>query len=150
MTLLQAGRNLLARGGVPELYQGLGVTLIGSMPSVGVYFGLYQYAKRQMDAKDGMSPYVSIAVSAGLGNFVARYECMYHVSIVQPTVSRWSNAALVSQRSCVLLLTWWFLDALHLLGIGVRVRTPGVCVAFVKYLAFCLCFGSQRRRSDGT
>lgn len=72
MTLLQAGRDLLARGGVPELYQGLGVTLIGSMPAVGVYFGLYQFVKKQMDGKEGMSPYVSITVSAGVGNFIAR------------------------------------------------------------------------------
>ncbi|CAM9371335.1 unnamed protein product [Hapterophycus canaliculatus] len=73
MTLLQAGRNLLARGGVPELYQGLGVTLIGSMPAVGVYFGLYQFVKKQLDAKQGMSPYLSITVSAGVGNFIASF-----------------------------------------------------------------------------
>lgn len=72
MTLLQAGRDLLARGGVPELYQGLGVTLIGSMPAVGVYFGLYQFVKKQMDAMHDMSPYISITVSAGVGNFIAR------------------------------------------------------------------------------
>lgn len=72
MTLLQAGRDLLARGGVPELYQGLGVTLVGSMPSVGIYFGLYQYVKKRMDARENMSPYISITVSAGVGNFIAR------------------------------------------------------------------------------
>ena len=74
MTLLQAGRDLLARGGVPELYQGLGVTLVGSMPAVGVYFGLYQFVKKQMDGKKDMSPYVSITVSAGVGNFIARSD----------------------------------------------------------------------------
>ncbi|CAM9348628.1 unnamed protein product [Ectocarpus sp. 12 AP-2014] len=73
MTLLQAGRDLLARGGVPELYQGLGVTLVGSMPAVGVYFGLYQFVKNQMDAKQGISPYLSITVSAGVGNFIASF-----------------------------------------------------------------------------
>ena len=79
MTLLQAGRDLLARGGVPELYQGLGVTLIGSMPAVGVYFGLYQFVKKQMDAVQDMSPYVSITVSAGVGNFIARCCAIYCV-----------------------------------------------------------------------
>lgn len=74
MTLLQAGRDLLARGGVPELYQGLGVTLVGSMPAVGIYFGLYQFVKKQMDSKKDMSPYISITVSAGVGNFIARFE----------------------------------------------------------------------------
>lgn len=63
----------MARGGVPEFYQGLGITLVGSMPSVGVYFGLYQYVKKQMDARKDMSPYISITVSAGVGNFIARY-----------------------------------------------------------------------------
>lgn len=72
MTLLQAGRDLLARGGVPELYQGLGVTLIGSMPSVGIYFGIYQFVKKQMDSHSGVSPYLSITISAGAGNFIAR------------------------------------------------------------------------------
>ena len=56
-----------------ELYQGLGVTLVGSMPSVGIYFGLYQFVKKQMDAKENVSPYLSIIVSAGVGNFIARY-----------------------------------------------------------------------------
>eukprot|EP00752_Nemacystus_decipiens_P003992 g3657.t1 len=73
MTLLQAGRDLLARGGVPELYQGLGVTLVGSMPSVGVYFGLYQFVKNQMDGQKDMSPFISITVSAGVGNFIASF-----------------------------------------------------------------------------
>lgn len=72
VSLLQAGKDLVARGGVRELYQGLGVTLVGSMPAVGVYFGLYQFVKKQMDARDSMSPYLSITVSAGVGNFVAR------------------------------------------------------------------------------
>lgn len=72
MSLVQAGRDLLVRGGVRELYQGLGVTLIGSMPSVGVYFGLYQFVKKQLDSRGNMSPYLSVAVSAGVGNFVAR------------------------------------------------------------------------------
>ena len=56
-----------------ELYVGLKVTVLGSFPSVGVYFGLYQFTKRQMDAIEGMSPQLSIVVSAGVGNFVARY-----------------------------------------------------------------------------
>lgn len=43
------------------------------MPAVGVYFGLYQFVKKQMDAKDDVSPYLSITVSAGIGNFIARY-----------------------------------------------------------------------------
>lgn len=73
MTLIQAGRELLARGGIAELYQGLGVTLVGSMPSVGVYFGLYQFVKKQIDSHGNISPYLSVTISAGVGNFVASF-----------------------------------------------------------------------------
>eukprot|EP00904_Undaria_pinnatifida_P010616 jgi/Undpi1/6685/HiC_scaffold_20.g09164.m1 len=71
MSLFEAGKILLERGGFMELYVGLKVTVLGSFPSVGVYFGIYQFTKRQMDAIEGMSPNLSIVVSAGVGNFVA-------------------------------------------------------------------------------
>lgn len=73
LTLPQAERELVARGGVKEMYQGLGVTLVGSTPAVGIYFGRYQFVKKQMDAKENVSPYLSIIVSVGVGNFIARW-----------------------------------------------------------------------------
>ena len=77
--MFEAGKILLERGGFMELYVGLKVTVLGSFPSVGVYFGIYQFTKRQMDAIEGMSPNLSIVVSAGVGNFVARYDIAFQV-----------------------------------------------------------------------
>ena len=81
MSLFEAGKILLERGGFMELYVGLKVTVLGSFPSVGVYFGIYQFTKRQMDAIEGMSPNLSIVVSAGVGNFVARYVIRLYVTV---------------------------------------------------------------------
>ncbi|GMI33171.1 hypothetical protein TeGR_g9767, partial [Tetraparma gracilis] len=41
LSLAGAARKLLERGGAGELYAGIGVTVVGSMPSVGLYFGVY-------------------------------------------------------------------------------------------------------------
>jgi hypothetical protein len=43
--MVEAGRQLVARKGVGALYSGLGITLVGSIPAVSVYFGVYQYTK---------------------------------------------------------------------------------------------------------
>jgi Mitochondrial carrier protein len=72
MNFFEAGRLLLARSGVPALYSGLGVTIIGSMPSVGIYFGIYGYCRRKFDSSPRLSRNASIALSAGIGNLIAR------------------------------------------------------------------------------
>ncbi|CAM9487761.1 unnamed protein product [Chrysoparadoxa australica] len=72
-TWLEAGRQLLSRGGPPALYSGLGVTLLGSIPSVGIYFGIYQYCKRKSDMIEWMPPKLGICCSAGVGNFIASF-----------------------------------------------------------------------------
>jgi Mitochondrial carrier protein len=72
MNFIEAGRLLLARSGVPALYSGLGVTIIGSMPSVGIYFGIYGYCRRKFDSSPRLSRNASIALSAGIGNLIAR------------------------------------------------------------------------------
>lgn len=73
MNLLQAGDILLKRGGIPALYSGLGVTLVGSMPSVGIYFGIYQYCKRRFEEISWMPPKARVVLSAGVGNLVASF-----------------------------------------------------------------------------
>lgn len=84
--LLEAGRSITGRpGGVTNLYAGLGVSVLGSMPSVGLYFGVYSYCKQvigprlvgclgseRTDGKDalcsdGALKTFSIACSAAIG-----------------------------------------------------------------------------------
>jgi Mitochondrial carrier protein len=75
--------------GVRHLYAGLGVTVIGAMPSVGIYFGVYSYCKQRFlggsstgsttGSSTGTSngPHgrrhrlLSIAAAAAIGNTVA-------------------------------------------------------------------------------
>jgi Mitochondrial carrier protein len=72
MNFFEAGRLLLARSGVTALYSGLGVTLLGAAPSMAIYFGIYGYCRRKFDSLPQLSRTASIALSAGIGNFVAR------------------------------------------------------------------------------
>jgi len=88
--LLEAGRQITSRpGGVSNLYAGLGVSALGSMPSVGLYFGVYSYCKRmigprlkgclgseRVDKKDafcsdGKLHTLTIICSAAIGNTIA-------------------------------------------------------------------------------
>ena len=49
LSLLQAAKLVCSRpGGFLELYAGLGVAVVGAMPSVGLYFGVYAYAKDKL------------------------------------------------------------------------------------------------------
>eukprot|EP00565_Helicotheca_tamesis_P001044 CAMPEP_0185738896 /NCGR_PEP_ID=MMETSP1171-20130828/34122_1 /TAXON_ID=374046 /ORGANISM="Helicotheca tamensis, Strain CCMP826" /LENGTH=364 /DNA_ID=CAMNT_0028410281 /DNA_START=210 /DNA_END=1304 /DNA_ORIENTATION=- len=80
------------KGGIWELYSGLGVAALGSMPSVGLYFGVYSYSKRILipffktnygsDRPDDKKPLftdptlrtLAIALSATIGNTVASFS----------------------------------------------------------------------------
>ena len=42
---LDAMRDVVSKRGVPGLWSGLGVTVIGSAPSVAIYFGCYSHFK---------------------------------------------------------------------------------------------------------
>jgi Mitochondrial carrier protein len=102
LTLLQAFNVVVSRGssshtgtaaasathwlyGVRHLYAGLGVTVIGAMPSVGIYFGVYSYCKQRFlgpssSGNTGTTSHgphsrrrrlLSIAAAAAIGNTVA-------------------------------------------------------------------------------
>lgn len=91
--LFEAARRITNRpGGVRNLYAGLGVSALGSMPSVGLYFGVYSYCKRRIGPKlvecfgsereddkkalcsDSALRTLSIAMSAAIGNTVASFS----------------------------------------------------------------------------
>lgn len=80
LSLTEAFKMITSRkGGFLNLYAGLGVAAIGSMPSVGLYFGLYSYSKRKLNEglfsnaspSDQLIKTLTIAVSAAFGNTVA-------------------------------------------------------------------------------
>eukprot|EP00624_Nannochloropsis_granulata_P007416 evm.model.NODE_7599_length_6475_cov_53.327721.1 len=65
---------MVARRGVRSLYTGLGVTLVGSIPAVSIYFGVYQAVKKAL--LQALPPtlgwtLLGVAASAGMGNTVA-------------------------------------------------------------------------------
>ncbi|KAL7540801.1 hypothetical protein ACHAXR_011138 [Thalassiosira sp. AJA248-18] len=91
--LLEAGRRIASRpGGALNLYAGLGVAALGSMPSVGLYFGVYSYCKEMIGPRlieclgseregkkdafcsDGALKTVTIMCSAAIGNTVASFS----------------------------------------------------------------------------
>lgn len=80
-TMAKAFRTVLQRpGGVFNLYAGLDVAVVGSMPSVGLYFGVYSYCKRRLqpmlqsrmgEEQAGLARTLAVATSAAVGNAVA-------------------------------------------------------------------------------
>lgn len=90
--IIEAARRVSSRpGGARNLYAGLGVSVLGSMPSVGLYFGVYSYCKEAIGPRlqallgsergggddeeaifsDGTLRTLTIACSAAIGNTVA-------------------------------------------------------------------------------
>mmetsp|Transcript_38953 Transcript_38953/g.80892 ORF Transcript_38953/g.80892 Transcript_38953/m.80892 type:complete len:444 (-) Transcript_38953:171-1502(-) len=75
LSTLGAARVLLNRpGGVANFYAGLGVTVVGAIPGVALYFGVYQFCKNKFLTQTewgAKRPRVSIALSAAIGNSIA-------------------------------------------------------------------------------
>jgi len=75
LTMWAAARTLLHKpGGWTNFYAGLGVTVVGSIPGVALYFGVYQYCKKKLwhETQWGHDhPRASIALAAAVGNSVA-------------------------------------------------------------------------------
>mmetsp|Transcript_19517 Transcript_19517/g.28917 ORF Transcript_19517/g.28917 Transcript_19517/m.28917 type:complete len:382 (-) Transcript_19517:227-1372(-) len=92
--LLEATRQVVSRpGGILNLYAGLGVAALGSMPSVGLYFGVYSYCKKTIGetlqttfgsmrgdtehpavCSDRTLQTLTIIASAAIGNTVASFS----------------------------------------------------------------------------
>jgi Mitochondrial carrier protein len=75
VSLLSAIRGISAHGW-GRFYAGLGVTVLGSMPGVAIYFGVYSYCKNRLLATEAGAnhPTLSVAFSAALGNSVASFS----------------------------------------------------------------------------
>eukprot|EP00986_Skeletonema_menzelii_P002676 scaffold747_cov145-Skeletonema_menzelii.AAC.2 len=92
--LMEATRKVVSRpGGIINLYAGLGVAALGSMPSVGLYFGVYSYCKKTIGetlqitfgskrsdieqsavCSDRTLQTLTIMTSAAIGNTVASFS----------------------------------------------------------------------------
>mmetsp|Transcript_31271 Transcript_31271/g.61943 ORF Transcript_31271/g.61943 Transcript_31271/m.61943 type:complete len:351 (+) Transcript_31271:115-1167(+) len=115
--LVDAARQVLARGadgtggrrilgGAGNLYAGLGVTVVGSMPSVGLYFGVYSYCKQRIGPaaarRFGDSTAVAVlsqAVSAIIGNTVASCSRVPYEVVKQKLQTGLYPSTLVAIRS---------------------------------------------------
>lgn len=87
LSMTEASKIIMARPkGFMEFYSGLGVAVVGSMPSVGLYFGVYSYCKRRFrplfdrleqnnnDSSRGIAFTLTILTSAAVGNTVASFS----------------------------------------------------------------------------
>jgi len=94
--LAEAARVIMRRPrGFLELYAGLGVAALGSMPSVGLYFGVYSYSKsrlspfyqRSLAHYNSTSPAIvrilTVGTSAAIGNTVASFSRVPHEVVKQ-------------------------------------------------------------------
>ena len=73
---LKATMSIINKRGFFGLWSGLGVTVLGSTPSVGVYFGVYSKAKTHLiKLFPDRYKLVAITIAAALGNTVASGYC---------------------------------------------------------------------------
>mmetsp|Transcript_2820 Transcript_2820/g.7748 ORF Transcript_2820/g.7748 Transcript_2820/m.7748 type:complete len:393 (+) Transcript_2820:88-1266(+) len=76
LSLSKAAQEIMKRPkGFLEFYAGVGVAVVGSMPSVGLYFGIYSFCKKtfqQWDHENYQQRQTTyIALSAAIGNTIA-------------------------------------------------------------------------------
>lgn len=76
LSLRHAAQTIMKRPkGLLEFYSGIGVAVVGSMPSVGLYFGIYSFCKKTFQQWDPdhyeQRQTLYIALSAAVGNTIA-------------------------------------------------------------------------------
>ncbi|CAJ1960121.1 unnamed protein product [Cylindrotheca closterium] len=74
LSLIEAAQVVMKRPrGFLELYSGIGVAVVGSMPSVALYFGIYSFCKKRFAKFDPNEKrrVAYIALSAAIGNTIA-------------------------------------------------------------------------------
>lgn len=116
LSIREATKLITSRpAGFFELYAGLGVSVVGAMPSVGLYFGVYSYAKEKLspflENKLGnnedipVSPSaartLSIAASAAIGNTVASFSRVpYEVVKQKLQTGEYSSTFIALRHMC--------------------------------------------------
>jgi solute carrier family 25 S-adenosylmethionine transporter 26 len=110
LTMAAACRSIMARpGGFTNFYAGLGVTVFGAMPSVGLYFGVYSYCKRRLLAteKGQRNRMASIATSAAIGNSVASFSRVPYEVIKQKLQTGVYTSTWEALRDVARQRQWW-------------------------------------------
>jgi hypothetical protein len=147
--LWEAATQICARkGGASQLYAGLGVSVVGSMPSVGLYFGVYSYCKRTLptllqntfglstskddpEAKGNISDdtlrTLTIALSAAIGNTVASFSRVPYEVVKQ------------SLQTGVYTSTWTAIGTMFRQG-GLRAFFPmgGISIQMVRDIPYAV------------
>jgi len=70
-SMISVCSELLSSHGVLALYRGLGVSFIGAVPSISLYFAIYQSCKQSLLTNVRAPTLVLVAISAALANMVA-------------------------------------------------------------------------------
>ena len=69
---LKAAQSIMESRGVIGFWSGIGVTIVGSSPSVAIYFGCYSAMRKYLSDKlDGEHRLLTVAASAAVGNTIA-------------------------------------------------------------------------------
>lgn len=76
-TRLQSPQGFFAAGGFQRLYRGIQATAFGSVPSSALFFGTYEFSKKQLARLD-TSPVFNHMIAAALGEAVA---CLIRVPV---------------------------------------------------------------------
>lgn len=110
LTIAGACRSIMARpGGIANFYAGLGVTVFGAMPSVGLYFGVYSYCKRKFLATEQgrNNRMLSIATSAAIGNSVASFSRVPYEVLKQKLQTGLYSSTWEALQDVAAQKLWW-------------------------------------------
>eukprot|EP00549_Striatella_unipunctata_P005561 CAMPEP_0118723956 /NCGR_PEP_ID=MMETSP0800-20121206/32287_1 /TAXON_ID=210618 ORGANISM="Striatella unipunctata, Strain CCMP2910" /NCGR_SAMPLE_ID=MMETSP0800 /ASSEMBLY_ACC=CAM_ASM_000638 /LENGTH=258 /DNA_ID=CAMNT_0006632431 /DNA_START=1 /DNA_END=777 /DNA_ORIENTATION=+ len=141
-------------GGFWEFYAGLGVAVLGSMPSSALYFGIYAYGKRKLRPfghvlSDRMIVMCAVAISAAIGNTLASFSRVPYEVLKQRLQTGQYRSLLHAFQSCV-NSERGFLREIFPLG-GIRIQMiRDIPYAIFTLLSYELIRDAVMKHSDGT
>ena len=148
LTVLGACQELMQRpGGVSNFYAGLGVTVIGAMPGVALYFGVYSSCKRSFLQTDFGKQHktLAIAMSAAIGNSVASFSRVpYEVVKQQLQTGIYDNTW--QALSAIAKSPQWFSMIFPRGGVAIQMLrdVPYAVVTLIMYEHLQASFGTKR------